>query len=334
MSDHEYEDDFEEAPLTPPSSGVRFDDVIIGDEKSAADEKIDPGEHEEESSESSGSSEEESSDDSSDSDDDSDLDTSEDESDSEDDEKIEVKVKIEGTTEVRGFREKAKRMLKVVHRCFAADYDDVPFVLTYRDAEGDVIKIRGFSDLKYARQNHIGVGKNTLTLFAKLQRRSDKLDLNLSLNETLPLPPPLQQLSPLRSSYRDDKRRGEVSLRTQSAGLASSSVLTSSSGDFMWQKGAHLGSGSFGSVFSAIDIISGEQIAVKEVDLTKSSNKRQNQQMKLLQREILILSDLSHPNIIHYIGAELAEDVLRIFLELADQGSVKGLNYEENKKFN
>ena len=41
--------------------------------------------------------------------------------------------------------------------------------------------------------------------------------------------------------------------------------------------------------------------------------------------EIKILSTLEHPNIIKYLGAEFTKTTLRIFLDLASEGSLKDI---------
>ena len=46
-------------------------------------------------------------------------------------------------------------------------------------------------------------------------------------------------------------------------------------------------------------------------------------QAKALRQEVKILSTLDHPNIIKYLGTEFKEGALRIFLELATDGTVK-----------
>jgi len=73
-----------------------------------------------------------------------------------------------------------------------------------------------------------------------------------------------------------------------------------------WQRGEKIGSGSFGVVYSGIDLVEGGRIAVKEVRL--GDGKRFKQQAIAMQREVKLLSELQHENIIQYLGGK---DVLR-----------------------
>jgi serine/threonine protein kinase len=48
-------------------------------------------------------------------------------------------------------------------------------------------------------------------------------------------------------------------------------------------------------------------------------------QVEALQREIELLKDLDHPNIIRYFGTSQSADKLHIFLEYASSGAVSSL---------
>ena len=71
-----------------------------------------------------------------------------------------------------------------------------------------------------------------------------------------------------------------------------------------WIKGALIGAGSFGQVYLGMDAHTGLLMAVKQVDLSTGV---QNEEKKLsmmtaLQREIELLRELQHENIVQYLG--------------------------------
>ncbi|KAG4302523.1 hypothetical protein PCK1_001107 [Pneumocystis canis] len=130
------------------------------------------------------------------------------------------------------------------------------------------------------------------------------------------------------------------------------------SGPTRWIKGALIGSGSFGSVFLGMNALSGELMAVKQVEIPSydiQGCKRKLTMLDALQREISLLKELHHENIVQYLGSSMDETHLTFFLEYVPGGSVtallnsygafeeplirnfvrqilKGLNYLHNKK--
>lgn len=72
-----------------------------------------------------------------------------------------------------------------------------------------------------------------------------------------------------------------------------------------WIKGALIGQGSFGSVFLGMDAQSGLLMAVKQVELpsgdARNEEKKRNM-VQALEREIELLKELQHENIVQYLG--------------------------------
>jgi mitogen-activated protein kinase kinase kinase len=70
---------------------------------------------------------------------------------------------------------------------------------------------------------------------------------------------------------------------------------------FRWAPGRIIGQGAFGKVYHALNLETGDFMAVKQV----LDGSDENQQQKLtdsLQREIDLLQDLDHENIVRYLG--------------------------------
>ncbi|KAH7160006.1 kinase-like domain-containing protein [Dactylonectria estremocensis] len=98
--------------------------------------------------------------------------------------------------------------------------------------------------------------------------------------------------------------------------------------DNKWMKGALIGQGSFGSVYLALHAVTGELLAVKQVETpapgaNSQSDSRKKSMIEALKREISLLRDLRHPNIVQYLGCSSSADYLNIFLEYVPGGSVQ-----------
>ncbi|KAF7976713.1 hypothetical protein HWV62_5883 [Athelia sp. TMB] len=103
-------------------------------------------------------------------------------------------------------------------------------------------------------------------------------------------------------------------------------AVTSTGGK--WIKGALIGAGSFGKVYLGMDASNGLLMAVKQVELPTGSStneERKKSMLSALEREIDLLKDLQHENIVQYLYSSLDDDFLNIFLEYVPGGSVTAL---------
>ena len=90
---------------------------------------------------------------------------------------------------------------------------------------------------------------------------------------------------------------------------------------FRWRRGPLLGRGRFGSVYMAMNVENGELIAVKQVSVESTSDRR------MLQREIALMRSMSmkSPNVVRCLATELVEGTFNIFMEYVPGGSLKSL---------
>ena len=71
-----------------------------------------------------------------------------------------------------------------------------------------------------------------------------------------------------------------------------------------WIKGALIGAGSFGKVYLGMDASNGLLMAVKQVELPTGSapnQERKKSMLSALEREIELLKNLQHENIVQYL---------------------------------
>ncbi|CAA3031481.1 mitogen-activated protein kinase kinase kinase NPK1-like isoform X2 [Olea europaea var. sylvestris] len=93
-----------------------------------------------------------------------------------------------------------------------------------------------------------------------------------------------------------------------------------------WRKGELIGYGAFGRVYMGMNLDSGELLAVKEVAIAvNSASKKTQDQITELEKEVNLLKNLSHPNIVRYLGTAREEDSLNILLEFVPGGSISSL---------
>lgn len=86
-----------------------------------------------------------------------------------------------------------------------------------------------------------------------------------------------------------------------------------------WIKGALIGAGSFGQVYLGMDAATGLLMAVKQVSLPTGSGvnqERKKAMLSALEREIELLRELQHENIVQYHGAGICS--WSIFIPLSD----------------
>ncbi|KPI36976.1 Serine/threonine-protein kinase STE11 [Cyphellophora attinorum] len=101
-----------------------------------------------------------------------------------------------------------------------------------------------------------------------------------------------------------------------------------------WMKGDLIGEGSFGSVYLALHAVTGELMAVKQVELTNvtkgTEDKKKNLMITALRQEIDLLQGLHHPHIVQYLGTSSDDEHLNIFLEYVPGGSIAGMLKQYN----
>ncbi|KAL1290899.1 hypothetical protein HN51_059444 [Arachis hypogaea] len=94
-----------------------------------------------------------------------------------------------------------------------------------------------------------------------------------------------------------------------------------------WKKGKLLGRGTFGHVYAGFNSENGQMCAIKEVRVV-CDDQTSKECYKQLNQEILLLSQLSHPNIVQYYGSDLGEETLSVYLEYVSGGSIHKLLQE------
>jgi serine/threonine protein kinase len=91
-----------------------------------------------------------------------------------------------------------------------------------------------------------------------------------------------------------------------------------------WHKGRVIGQGGFGTVYCGLDANSGQLVAGKEFNFDVNEAK-QVELLGVLEKEISTMRELTHPNIVKYIGADRVKNCFYIFMEYVAGGSLRAL---------
>jgi serine/threonine protein kinase len=162
------------------------------------------------------------------------------------------------------------------------------------------IQIKSQSDLDQA---FLGYEENDIICF------------HLSTDEVL--------LSKSLSQMNQNLNFDRIEERTLNATETSEPVIPKRlSANFNFVYGKIIGRGAHSLVRSALNLDTGEMLAIKQIKLPGTS-KEATKCLKSLQKEIEILQQLNHPNIIRYLGINQDGDCLNILLELISGGTLQ-----------
>jgi hypothetical protein len=94
--------------------------------------------------------------------------------------------------------------------------------------------------------------------------------------------------------------------------------------EFVWIKGELLGIGKFGKVYVAMNVTTGDLIAVKQMTINQKflNRKETDDLVDTFKAEVDSLKDLDHINIVQYLGFEIKDQTYSIFLEYVSGGSI------------
>ncbi|KAG2154755.1 kinase-like domain-containing protein [Suillus clintonianus] len=145
----------------------------------------------------------------------------------------------------------------------------------------------------------------------------------------------------LRETKLCDTRIEKVNASSQTRAKYNKTLPESPMGGprpFKWVRGELIGKGTYGSVYLALNAITGEMIAAKQVaiPITASTNDREDSRqmssVQALKTESEMLKDLDHPHIVQYLGFEETSTFLSVFLEYVPGGSI-GRRLRDHGKF-
>lgn len=83
--------------------------------------------------------------------------------------------------------------------------------------------------------------------------------------------------------------------------------------------GQAIGKGAAGTVYKAINVMTGDFVAIKEIPITNVA------EIESMQQEITLLQNLKHPNIVKYLTTIRTKENLNIVMEYVENGSLQSI---------
>ncbi|KAF1591767.1 UNVERIFIED_CONTAM: Serine/threonine-protein kinase pak-1, partial [Eudyptes robustus] len=93
-------------------------------------------------------------------------------------------------------------------------------------------------------------------------------------------------------------------------------IVTLGNPEDKYKKLQKIGSGASGSVFTAMEMTTGAEVAIKQMNLSQQPKK------ELIINEILVMRENKHPNIVNYLDSYLVGDDLWVVMEYLAGGSL------------
>ncbi|CAL5415867.1 unnamed protein product [Camellia sinensis] len=121
-----------------------------------------------------------------------------------------------------------------------------------------------------------------------------------------------------------------IKVKKDDAPIAKSTAIKVKKDDapmIRWRKGELIGCGAFGRVYMGLNIDFGALLAIEQVSIAGNSAAKEKTQTHIreLEEEVNLLENLSHPNIVRYLGTTREDASLNILLEIVPGGSISSL---------
>ncbi|XP_063702661.1 mitogen-activated protein kinase kinase kinase 4 isoform X2 [Culicoides brevitarsis] len=91
--------------------------------------------------------------------------------------------------------------------------------------------------------------------------------------------------------------------------------------NFSWHRGMKIGQGRFGTVYTAVNNVTGELMAMKEIPITPGETRA----IKRVAEELKIFEGIQHKHLVKYYGVEIHREELLIFMELCSEGTLESI---------
>ncbi|XP_009701633.1 PREDICTED: serine/threonine-protein kinase PAK 2 isoform X3 [Cariama cristata] len=131
-----------------------------------------------------------------------------------------------------------------------------------------------------------------------------------------PIPAPASDASVDNAMKSGDKQKKKTKMSDEEIMEKLRTIVSIGDPKKKYTRYEKIGQGASGTVFTAIDVATGQEVAIKQINLQKQPKK------ELIINEILVMKELKNPNIVNFLDSYLVGDELFVVMEYLAGGSL------------
>ncbi|XP_029102218.1 serine/threonine-protein kinase PAK 2b [Scleropages formosus] len=131
-----------------------------------------------------------------------------------------------------------------------------------------------------------------------------------------PIPPPAASSDGDAASKAADKQKKKGKMTDEEIMEKLRTIVSIGDPKKKYTRYEKIGQGASGTVFTAIDVATGQEVAIKQINLQKQPKK------ELIINEILVMKELKNPNIVNFLDSFLVGEELFVVMEYLAGGSL------------
>ncbi|KAL2090266.1 hypothetical protein ACEWY4_014954 [Coilia grayii] len=131
-----------------------------------------------------------------------------------------------------------------------------------------------------------------------------------------PLPPPVTAPDGDSASKAADRQKKKGKMTDEEIMDKLRTIVSIGDPKKKYTRYEKIGQGASGTVFTAIDVATGQEVAIKQINLQKQPKK------ELIINEILVMKELKNPNIVNFLDSFLVGEELFVVMEYLAGGSL------------
>ncbi|CAG0881223.1 unnamed protein product [Cyprideis torosa] len=118
------------------------------------------------------------------------------------------------------------------------------------------------------------------------------------------------------------RHRGLIGRVLDEPATAAKKTIRHRTVNFTWQRGNKIGQGRYGKVFTAVNNLTGELMAMKELEINAAED---HKAIQGIFEEFQILEGIKHQHLVGYYGIEVHRNMMLIFMEYCEEGTLEYL---------